>query len=71
MAVKKPGGYRALKSVTVLLLVLVILSGALCAQLRAYRASEVHGNAYRRPGKYGLLTETRIQAPFVRPDYRP
>lgn len=41
------------------------------AQLRAYRASEVHGNAYRRPGKYGLLTETRIQPPFVRPDYRP
>ncbi len=35
MAVKKPGGYRALKSVTVLLLVLVILSGALCALLRA------------------------------------
>lgn len=34
MAVKKPGGYRALKSVTVLLLVLVILSGALCALLR-------------------------------------
>ena len=40
-------------------------------RLRAYRASEVHGNAYRRPGKYGLLTETRIQPPFVRPDYRP
>ena len=40
-------------------------------QLRAYRASEVHGNAYRRPGRYGLLTERKIEPPFVRPDYRP
>ena len=40
-------------------------------QLRAYRASEVHGNAYRRPGRYGLLTECAIEPPFVRPDYRP
>ena len=40
-------------------------------RLRAYRASEVHGNAYRRPGRYGLLNERKIEPPFVRPDYRP
>ena len=34
--------------------------------LRAYRGREVHGNAYRRPKKYGLLTDTRIEAPFIR-----
>ncbi len=39
--------------------------------LRAYRASEVHGNAYRHPRKYGLLTKEKIEPPFVRPDYRP
>lgn len=40
------------------------------AQLRRYRATEVHGNAYRHPKKYGILTETRIEAPFIREDYR-
>lgn len=30
------------------------------AQLRKYRASEVHGNAYRHPEKYGLLINTKI-----------
>lgn len=39
-------------------------------QLRAYRRSEVHGNAYRRPKKYGLLTDTHIREPFIREDYR-
>lgn len=39
-------------------------------QLRDYRNKEVHGNAYRHPGKYGLLTETKIQNPFIRKDYR-
>lgn len=39
-------------------------------QLRGYRASEVHGNAFRHPKKYGLLTETNIQEPFVRDAYR-
>lgn len=38
--------------------------------LRAYRGSEVHGNAYRHPKKYGILTDTRIEEPFIRPDYR-
>ena len=40
-------------------------------QLRAYRETEVHGNAYRRPGKYGLLTGTGIAAPFIRSSRRP
>ena len=39
-------------------------------QLRRYRNSEVHGNAYRRPKKYGLLLETDINEPFIRDDYR-
>lgn len=39
-------------------------------QLRTYRKNEVHGNAYRHPKKYGLLTDTKIDAPFIRKDYR-
>ena len=39
-------------------------------QLRRYRETEVHGNAYRHPKKYGLLTETEIHRPFIRGDYR-
>lgn len=39
-------------------------------QLRCYRESEVHGNAYRHPKKYGLLVDTTINDPFVRQDYR-
>jgi len=39
-------------------------------QLRGYREREVHGNAYRRPAKYGLITDTKIDAPFIREDYR-
>lgn len=38
--------------------------------LRSYRETEVHGNAFRRPGKYGLLTEDCIRPPFVRSNYR-
>jgi len=38
--------------------------------LRNYRREEVHGNAYRRPSKYGLLLEQNIQEPFVRKNYR-
>lgn len=38
--------------------------------LRAYRASEVHGNAYRRPEKYRALIDTEIKEPFIRPDRR-
>lgn len=39
-------------------------------RLRSYRENEVHGNAYRQPEKYGLLTETKIDEPFIRKDYR-
>ena len=39
--------------------------------LRRYRATEIHGNAYRRPDRYGLLTRDVRQAPFLRADYRP
>lgn len=34
--------------------------------LRTYRREEVHGNAYRRPEKYGMLTSTLKQEPFIR-----
>lgn len=40
-------------------------------RLRAYRRQEIHGNAYRHPEKYGLLTDRRIEEPFIRPDRRP
>ncbi len=38
--------------------------------LRSYRDEEVHGNAYRRPEKYGILTKEEINAPFIRADRR-
>ncbi len=38
--------------------------------LREYRKNEVHGNAYRRPKKYGAIIETTIKEPFIRNDYR-
>lgn len=34
--------------------------------LRAYRQNEVHGNAYRKPDKYGLLLDTKKHQPFIR-----
>lgn len=39
-------------------------------QLRRYRRTEVHGNAYRRPQKYGLLVEAKREEPFFREKYR-
>lgn len=39
-------------------------------EIREYRRSEVHGNAYRHPQKYSILVEEKIQEPFIRPDYR-
>ena len=39
-------------------------------RLRAYRRSEVHGNAYRRPSRYALLTDAAVEEPFVRGDAR-
>lgn len=38
--------------------------------LRFYRAHEVHGNAYRHPSKYNLLTDNQVEAPFRREDCR-
>ena len=38
--------------------------------MRDYRSREVHGNAFRKPKKYELLLEERIDAPFVREKYR-
>jgi len=38
--------------------------------LRRYRKEEVHGNAFRRPIKYGLLTDTAVQEPFIRKNRR-
>lgn len=38
--------------------------------IREYRSSEVHGNAYRHPQKYHLLISEQINEPFVRDDYR-
>ena len=38
--------------------------------LRAYRAVEVHGNAYRRPELYGELLSRTVREPFIRPDRR-
>lgn len=35
-------------------------------RLRAYRQREIWGNAFRRPGRYGLLTSPIVQPPFVR-----
>ena len=40
------------------------------ARLRDYRAREVHGNAFRRPWKYGLLTDEQIAPPFIRAENR-
>jgi predicted amidohydrolase len=38
--------------------------------LRAYRAYETWGNAYRRPGAYDLLVSDKVRPPFVRPNAR-
>lgn len=39
-------------------------------EIRKYRCSEVHGNAYRQPHKYQLLVSECIEEPFIRDDYR-
>ena len=36
------------------------------AMMREYRASEVHGNAYRRPACYTIITADGVEEPFVR-----
>ena len=35
-------------------------------QIRAWREREVWGNAFRRPGRYGMLTSTLVEPPFIR-----
>jgi len=39
-------------------------------RLQAYRERETWGNAYRKPGKYNLLTSPQVEDPFVRMDAR-
>lgn len=39
-------------------------------EIREYRSREVHGNAYRHPEKYMLLTSEKIEKPFIRKNYR-
>lgn len=39
-------------------------------QLRRYREREVHGNAFRRPQKYGILLDAKIEPPFIRSNCR-
>lgn len=39
-------------------------------QLRQYREHEVHGNAYRRPQKYGRLLDPQVHWPFLRENRR-
>ena len=36
------------------------------ARMRAYRGSEVHGNAFRRPRLYASLLSEEVRPPFVR-----
>lgn len=38
--------------------------------IRRYRNSEVHGNAFRRPEKYGLLLDETVNEPFIRKERR-
>lgn len=48
----------------------VFIAGIPIEELREYRKREVHGNAYRHPQKYGILVSEKIEAPFIREDYR-
>ena len=38
--------------------------------IREYRKTEVHANAFRRPEKYGLLTDSTVNEPFIRKEKR-
>lgn len=40
------------------------------SMLRAHREAEVHGNAFRRPDRYSLLTAEAVKPPFVRKENR-
>ena len=37
--------------------------------IREYRSQEVHGNAYRRPDKYRMITENIKEEPFIREEF--
>ena len=39
-------------------------------RLRDYRRQEIWGDAFRKPGAYGLLTSGHVRPPFVRSDAR-
>ncbi|MBR4036531.1 MAG: carbon-nitrogen hydrolase family protein [Oscillospiraceae bacterium] len=39
-------------------------------RVEEYRQAEVHGNAFRRPWKYTLLTDENIEYPFIRAENR-
>lgn len=39
-------------------------------RLRAYRAHEVWGNAFRKPSRYARLISTEVEEPFIRADAR-
>ena len=38
--------------------------------MRDYRSCEVHGNAFRRPEKYGILLDPSVKEPFLRKERR-
>ncbi|MCR5808117.1 MAG: carbon-nitrogen hydrolase family protein [Clostridiales bacterium] len=38
--------------------------------IREYRKTEVHGNCYRKPEKYGILMSEKVEEPFIRKDRR-
>lgn len=48
----------------------VVLATVDLPRLRAYRAAETWGNAFRRPRTYGALTALDVAEPFVRTDPR-
>ncbi len=48
----------------------IYIAGLDLKQLQEYRECETSGNAYRHPRKYRLLTESKIDKPFIRSDYR-
>lgn len=39
--------------------------------MRGYRRKEVHGNAFRRPELYGMLTDMTVNEPFIREEKNP
>lgn len=48
----------------------IFIAGFDLDMIRGYRETEVHGNAFRRVGKYGLLLEKTVSEPFIRDNRR-